>query len=71
MKKMAKKKAPAKRRTRAERLKDDGVLKGRLAKHDHEAIESLTAAEHKQLTKLLKKVKKAYPPGKKMNANFV
>ena len=66
------KKAPAKRRTRAQRLKDDGVLKGgRLAKHDHEAIECLTADEHKQLTRILKKVKKAYPSGKKMNANFV
>jgi len=68
---MPAKKKPAKRRTRAQRLRDDGVLKGRLAKHDHVAIESLTAAEHKELTRILKKVKKACPAGKKMNANFV
>ena len=68
---MPTKKKPTKRRTRAQRLKDDGVLKGRLAKHDHEAIESLTAAEHKELTRILKKVKKACPSGKKMNANFL
>jgi hypothetical protein len=63
--------APKKRRTKVERLKDDGLLKGRLAQHDHDAIEGLTAAEHKELTRILKKVKNAVPAGKKMNASFI
>jgi len=67
----AKKAAAKKPSTRADKLKAEGVLKGRLYQHDHDAIEALTAAEHKELTRILKKVKKAYPAGKKMNANFI
>ncbi len=67
----ATKTAPKKPRTKVERLKENGLLKGRLAQHDHDAIEGLTAAEHKELTRILKKVKSAVPPGKKMNASFI
>jgi len=63
--------APKKRRTKVEQLKASGLLKGRLAQHDHDAIEGLTAAEHKELTRILKKVKNSVPPGKKMNASFI
>ena len=63
--------APKKGRSKVEKLKEDGLLKGRLYQHDHDAIESLTAAEHKELTRILKKVKKSVPAGKKMNASFI
>ncbi len=60
-----------KKRTKVERSIDDGLLKGRLTKNDHAAIESLTADEYKQLTKILKKVKRAYPSGSRMSANWL
>jgi hypothetical protein len=66
-----KKAAAKKRRTKVERLQEDELLKGRLFQHDHDAIEGLTAAEFKELTRILKKVKGSVPEGKKMNASFI
>lgn len=67
---MAATKPKTKRRTKAQRLKDDGLIKGRLSKADESALESLSAEEHKHLTRILKKVKKELPDGA-MRANMI
>ena len=55
---MAAAKAKTKRRTKAQRLKDDGVMMRALDTGEKVIVEALTTVEHKELTRILKKVKK-------------
>lgn len=52
-------------------LEEAGVVVGELSEHEKAAIEALDDDEHKELARILKKVKDKLPDDHKSSANFI
>lgn len=54
-----------------EHLTEAGVVTGNLSEHEKAAIEALDGDEHKELTRILKKLKEGLPDDHQSECNMV